>query len=99
MAELTLISESPAGLRPIIERAFVHESGVVEIGIRQTEHRLRTFERRYAMNTSDFIVRYEQDQLDETLDFAEWIGEFSLLERLRENRTQFFHIGLGNKLN
>ena len=96
MAELTLISESPAGLRPIVERALAHESGVVEIGIRQTEHRLRTFERRYAMNTSEFIVRYEQDQLDETLDFAEWIGEFRLLERLREKMNTLRGIHFAN---
>ena len=28
--------------------------------------------------------RYEQDELTETLEFAEWIGEYHLLERLRE---------------
>ena len=36
------------------------------------------------MSSSDFQRRYENDELPETLDYAEWIGECRLLERLRE---------------
>ncbi len=96
MTELTLISESSAGLRSLIESALAHESGLIEIGIRQAEERLQAFERRYAMKTHDFLSRYEQDGLDETLDFAEWIGEFRLLERLREKMRTLRGIHFAN---
>ncbi len=33
---------------------------------------------------ADFIQRYENDALEETLEFAEWIGEYRLRERLLE---------------
>jgi len=36
------------------------------------------------MITQEFLSRYENDEMEETLDFAEWIGESRLLERLRE---------------
>ncbi|GAK51072.1 hypothetical protein U14_02314 [Candidatus Moduliflexus flocculans] len=96
MAELTLISESPTGFRALIESALAHESGFIEIGIRQTEQRIQVFERRYAMKTADFLSRYEQDGLEETLDFAEWIGEFRLLERLREKMRTLRGIHFAN---
>jgi hypothetical protein len=40
--------------------------------------------REYDLSSAEFIRRYEQDELEETLQFAEWIGEYRLLERLRE---------------
>jgi len=36
------------------------------------------------MNTQDFISRYENDEIKETLDKGEWIGEARLLKRLQE---------------
>ena len=84
MAELTLVTESADLLKPIVEAALTHELGLLEVSIRQTEQRLRTYERKYVMSTQDFLARYEDDQFEETLDFAEWIGESRLLERLRD---------------
>lgn len=84
MNMLTLMSESSTQLQPLIETAISHEMGLLEVSIRQAEHRLQAFERRFAMKTADFLSRYENDQIDETLEIAEWIGEFRLLERLRE---------------
>jgi hypothetical protein len=31
------------------------------------------------MTTKDFVRRFENDELDETLELAEWIGEYRLL--------------------
>jgi hypothetical protein len=39
---------------------------------------------RYGLSTTDFVQRYENDELEETLEFAEWIGEYRLRERLLE---------------
>ena len=84
MTDLTLISDGTYQVKPLIEAALEHELRLLEVGIRQTEHRLRMFEGHYHKPTSDFIVEYENDQFEETLDFIEWIGEYRLLVCLRE---------------
>jgi len=48
------------------------------------------------MSTAEFLSRYENDELAETLEFDEWIGESRLLARLREKtetirEIQFAH--------
>ena len=48
------------------------------------------------MRTAEFVTRYENDELPEVLEFAEWVGEYRLLVRLREKaetvrEIQFAH--------
>jgi len=57
---------------------------LLEAGMRRSEQRLQEFEGHYGLSTADFIQRYENDELEETLEFAEWIGEYRLKERLLE---------------
>ena len=57
---------------------------LLQAGIRRTGQRLGEFEARYQMQTSEFVRRYENDELEETLDFAEWIGECRLMDRQQE---------------
>lgn len=84
MAELTLISPRQRQLKPLVEAALQNELRLLEAGIQRTEQRLEEFEAQYDLSSAEFIRRYEQDELEETLQFAEWIGEYRLLERLRE---------------
>src|SRR5262245_7684051 len=84
MAELTLISSSQRPLQPLVEGALQNELRLLEAGIRRSEQRLQEFEIRYGLSSVDFIQRYENDELEETLEFAEWIGEYRLKERLLE---------------
>jgi hypothetical protein len=85
MTELKLISKQSTSSQPIVQNAidsFVRSS---EDGIQKTQQRLREFERKYLMTTDEFIERYENDELDETLEFGEWIGESLMLKGLLEN--------------
>jgi len=84
MAELTLVSPSQRPLQPLVEGALQNELRLLEAGIRRSEQRLQEVEARYGLSTADFIQRYENDELEETLEFAEWIGEYRLKERLLE---------------
>lgn len=84
MAELTLISPRQSLLRPLVEAALQNELRLLEAGIRRTQQRLRAFEERHGLSTSEFLRRYENDELQETLDFAEWVGEYRMLERLQD---------------
>lgn len=84
MADLRLVSSRNRQLKPLVEAALTNELRLTEAGIRRTEQRLLEFEEKYDLGTQDFITRYENDEMKETIDFDEWIGEFRLLGRLRE---------------
>ena len=84
MTHIKLISDSKREIKPLIEAALTNESRLVQAGVQQTEQRLRDFESKYGIVTQEFVSRYENDELEETLEFGEWIGEFRILLRLRE---------------
>lgn len=84
MTELTLISTHQRPLKSLVEAALANELRLLQAGVQRTEHRLGEFETKYKLSTPEFIRRYEADEFEETLDFAEWIGEYRLLEKLRE---------------
>jgi hypothetical protein len=67
-----------------VEGSLQNELRLLEAGIRRSEQRLQAFEAHYGLPTMDFVQRYENDRLEETLEFAEWIGEYRLRERLLE---------------
>ena len=68
----------------MVETARANEVRLLEVGIHRTERRLRAFEATHRMTTKDFVRRFENDELDETLELAEWIGEYRLLQRLSD---------------
>jgi hypothetical protein len=84
MTELRLVSTRKHQVRPLVEAALANELRLMEVGIRRTEQRLLKFEQKYHLGTQHFIARYENDEMEETMDFDEWVGEFRLLARLRE---------------
>ncbi|MBN1148825.1 MAG: hypothetical protein JXA78_16305 [Anaerolineales bacterium] len=84
MSELTLISSHDRPLRPLVQAALDNEIRLIEAGIRRTRQRLSEFEARYGFSTAEFLQRFESDELDETLEFDEWVGEQRMLERLQE---------------
>jgi hypothetical protein len=84
MNELVLISTSDAPLKSLVEGALENETRLLEAGIRRTELRLHSFETAHGLSTADFVRRFEDGEIGETLENAEWIGEYRLLERLRQ---------------
>ena len=96
MAALTLTSPRQRPLRPLVEAALNNELRLVQAGIRRTEQRLRVFETEHGLSSREFLQRYENDELPETLDFAEWVGECRLLDRLREKADTLREIRFAN---
>jgi hypothetical protein len=84
MAELTLISPSQHPIQPLVEGALRNELHLLAAGIRRSAQRLQAFEAGHGLSTTDFLQRYAENALEETLACAEWIGEFRLRERLLE---------------
>jgi hypothetical protein len=96
MAELTLVSTRQRPLKPLVEAALANELRLLEAGIRRTEQRLREFEAKYQLSTDEFVHRFEGDEFGETLEFAEWVGEYRLLERLHEKADTLRGIEFAN---
>ncbi len=83
MSELILSTPSRQIIKPLIETAIQNEIRILEEGLKHTESRLRVFEERHKMDTETFLRRYEAGKLEETLHFAEWVGEYRTAQRLR----------------
>ncbi len=96
MSELRLISPRHRQLKALVEAALANELRLIQAGIGRTEHKLQEFEVRHGLSSTEFIQRFEQGKLEETLDFAEWIGEYRLLERLREKADTLQEIRFAN---
>jgi len=84
MSELTLISAYQYSLKPLIEAALTNQTKLLKAGLRRTEERIREFEERYRILTQEFLTRFENDEFEETSEFAEWIGEYRLLKKLQQ---------------
>lgn len=96
MSELILTSPRERPLRPLVQAALDNELRIVHAGIQRTEQRLRALETQYGMTTEEFIQRYENDELPETLAFVAWLGECRLRERLREKAETLQEIRIAN---
>jgi hypothetical protein len=84
MTDIRLVSKGGRELKPLVEAALANELRLIEAGMNQTKNAIRAFERKYQMATKDFLSRYENDEIEEDMDFVEWIGEVRLMERLQE---------------
>lgn len=89
MNQLTLIATTQRPLRPLVEAALNSELRMLDAAIQRTERRLRGYEAAHGMNSEQFLQRYENDELAETLEFDEWVGEYRLLTRLREKADAY----------
>lgn len=93
---LTLTSSSEKSLRPLIEAAIHNELRMLQAGIRRTQQRIADFEAQYGMTTAEFLERYRNDAITETLETIEWFGEWKMLERLREDKTALREVGFAD---
>jgi hypothetical protein len=96
MSDIRLITEGERELRPLVEAALGNELRLIEAGIRQAERRLKEFEEKYETTTKEFISDYERDEREESMEFAEWIGESRLIKRLQEKADTIREIRFEN---
>ncbi len=82
---LTLTAESQVEIRPLIESAIQSELRMLELGLQRTRQRLQAFEQRFDMSSAEFEQRINAGELEETLDFVEWLGEIKTQELLDAN--------------
>ncbi|MBN1249855.1 MAG: hypothetical protein JXC32_19490 [Anaerolineae bacterium] len=84
MTTVTLTSAKQRPLRPLIEAALDNQLRLIKAGSDRAEARMREFEATHGLSTQEFVKRFENDELQETLEFIEWIGEYRMLARLQQ---------------
>jgi hypothetical protein len=92
MAEIKLRSKDINSLKKVIKDALAERLKEVTIGIKRTQERIDYFENKYQMQTQDFLKRFENNELNHTLDFDEWMGEVWMLKTLLEDQTEIEEI-------
>ncbi|NEQ39043.1 MAG: hypothetical protein F6K40_23385 [Okeania sp. SIO3I5] len=84
MPELKIKCQHPESLKNTIENMIHDRVKFLKLGIAKTKKRLLEFEEKYQLSTQEFLLRYENDEFEETLELDEWIGEALMLKRLEE---------------
>lgn len=59
---------------PIIRRSLAREIGLLEMKKRRTDDEIGDFERRYGMDSEEFLRRFERGELGDSQDCFEWWG-------------------------
>ena len=85
MSQLTLTSSDTDSLRPFVQGALDREADLLESSIEKTKKRIRNFEARYQLSTEEFLERYRENKVQETLETIEWVGEYRMLASLQKS--------------
>lgn len=74
----------------VAESAHADEVQSLETALRQSEVRLHTFESTFRQTTTEFISRYAQNEIDETPETIEWLGEARMAQHIRRRIERLF---------
>jgi len=90
MQQITVFSESPVALKPLLESAIQTELRVLQLGIGRTQEKIAVFEQEYELSSDEFEKLLNSGSIQENLDFIEWSGEIETLRRL-QNKYRTLH--------
>jgi len=83
---VTVTGNADTSLKQVLESAIQSELKMLAIGLRRTRERLGEFEQRFSMSSSEFERRFNARELQESLDFIEWLGELKTLRMLEDQQ-------------
>ena len=82
-------SGAEAEARRLIRTAVESKVARIRLAIAATEARVQTFERRYDVSSADFAARLTAEDLaGGDVEYVEWLGEWRVLQQLREDLQQ-----------
>ncbi|OQY81898.1 MAG: hypothetical protein B6D41_18985 [Chloroflexi bacterium UTCFX4] len=82
--EIVIKSNAPISLKPLVESAIRGKLKLLELGIKRTQEQLAVFEQAHGMSTSEFERRFNDQDLQESLEFLDWWMEAQALHELEE---------------
>ena len=88
MPEIILRSTDTSKAATVIRNAINKEISRLEKGTERSLERLKEFENRYQVSSSEFAERFAaEDLIGEDLEYVEWMGEYHLFQQLAEDLT------------
>lgn len=81
---IKLRSSQPEFIKQMIQTDLNHRLQDLEDGLQKTQVRLKKFEEKYQWSTEKFVAMFNNDQLQHSADFDEWIGEAWMLEKIQQ---------------
>jgi len=76
----------------LLTRVLNTEYKRLQLELKITEEKIKRFEERYGMNSSEFLKRYTRGELGDEEEFMEWYGELKFLEKIREELEELKNI-------
>jgi len=76
----------------LLTRVLNTEYKRLQLELKITEERIKRFEDKYSMSSSEFIERYTRGELGDKEEYMEWYGELKFLERIRNELEELKNI-------
>ena len=76
----------------LLARLLDAEYRRLQLELRIIEERVRRFEEKYGMSSSEFLERYSRGELSDEEEFVEWYGELEFLKRIRRELEELKRI-------
>ena len=86
LGQVTVTTESPSVLKPLLRLAIQNEAKALSHGIKRTRERLLAFEKQFGMTSDEFERCYAAAEIAESLERIEWLGEIKMLRVLNEQK-------------
>jgi len=67
----------------LLTRVLSTEYKRLQLELKITEEKIKRFEDKYGMSSSEFMERYTCGELGDKEEYMEWYGELKFLERIR----------------
>ena len=83
LSQVTVTTESPNVLKPLLRLAIQNEAKALSHGIKRTRERLAAFEKQYGMTSDEFERRYVAAEIAESLENIEWLAALAALGQAR----------------
>jgi hypothetical protein len=86
MNELKILTEYPDRAIAILQKTIRAEILRMEQGKKQIEQKLKTFEQKYQISSSEFVTSWTAEDLEgKDLEYVEWFGEYRCLENITQD--------------
>ncbi len=82
LQEITIQTSDIEQFRSVLQTALEREAKLLEYSIQRTREALAPFEKRFNMSTDEFERKFQNHEIEETLDFLDWWMEVQALRHL-----------------
>ena len=76
----------------LLTRVLNTEYRRLQLELKITKEKIKRFEEKYSMTSSEFLERYTRGELGDKEEYMEWYGELKFLERIHEELEELKNI-------